>query len=105
MTALVGYIFVAAVEADRLEGEEVDLLRIVQRELDDAADLLVVNAVDDGGDGNDVDAGFVQIVDGLELDVERVADLTVRVGGVADAIELQVGIAEAGFSRGLGELL
>ncbi len=90
---------------NRLEGEEVDLLRIVERELDDAANLLVVDAVDDGGDGDDVDAGLIQVVDGLELHVERVADLAVRVGGVADAVELQVRVAQAGLSRGLGELL
>src|SRR6266566_4966822 len=98
-------LFVAAGEADGLEGEEVDLLRVVKGELYDAANLLVVNAVDDGGDGNDVDAGLVEIVDGLELHVERVADLAVRVGRVADAVELQVGVAETGFSSGLGELL
>ncbi len=103
--ALVGDGFVAAGEGDRLEDEEVDLLRVVERELDDAAHLLVVDAVDDGGYGNDVDAGLVQVVDGLELHVERVADLAVRVGGVADAVELQIGVAETGFSGGLGELL
>src|ERR1700761_3162216 len=87
-TAFVGYGFVATGEADRLEAEEVDLLRVVERELDDAANLLVIDAVDDGGDGDDVHAGLVQVMDGLELDVERVADLAVRVGGVADAVEL-----------------
>ncbi len=102
---LVGDGFVAAGEADRLEAEEVDLLRIVERELDDVADLLVIDAVDDGGDGDDVHAGFVQVMDGLQFDVERVADLAVRVGGVADAIELEVDVAQTGLSRSLGELL
>ncbi len=105
VTTLVGDVFVAAREADRLEGEEVDLLGVVERELDDAANLLVVDAVDDRRYGNDVDAGLVQVVDGLELHVERVADLAVRVGGVADTVELEVGVAETGFSGGLGELL
>ncbi len=103
--ALVGDRLVAAGEGDRLEGEEVDLLGVVERELNDAADLLVVDAVDDGRYGDDVDAGLVQVVDGLELHVERVADLAVRVGGVADAVELQVGVAQTGLSGGLGELL
>src|SRR6266566_8769119 len=98
-------LFVAAGEADGLEGEEVDLLRVVKGELDDAANLLVVDAVDDGGDGNDVDAGLVEVVDGLEFYVEGVADLAVRVGGVADAVELEVGVAETGFSGGLRKLL
>ena len=103
--ALVGDVLVAAGEADRLEAEEADLLGVVERELDDAAHLLVVDAVDDGGDGDDVDAGFVQVVDGLQLYVEQVADLAVRVGGVADAVELEVDVAEAGFGSGAAELL
>ena len=105
VAALVGDGLVAAGEGDRLEGEEGDLLGVVERELDDAADLLVVDAVDDGHDGDDVDAGLVQVLDGLELHVEQVADLAVRVGGVADAVELQVGVAQTGFRGGLGELL
>ncbi len=105
MTALVGDVFVAAGKADRLEAEEADLLGVVERELDDAADLLVVDAVDDGGDGNDVYAGFVQVVDGLQLDVEQVADLAVRVGCVADAVELEVDVTESGFSGGAAQFL
>ena len=102
VAALVGDGLVAAGEGDRLEGEEGDLLGVVERELDDAADLLVVDAVDDGDDGDDVDAGLVQVLDGLQLHVEQVADLAVRVGGVADAVELQVGVAQTGLSGGLG---
>ena len=68
-------------------------------------DLLVVDAVDDGGDGNDFDAGFVEVVDGLELDVEEVADLAVGVGGVADAVELEIDVAEAGLGGGAAEFL
>ena len=103
--ALVGDLLVAAGKADRLEAEEADLLGVVEGELDDAAHLLVVDAVDDGGDGNDLNAGFVQVVDGLELYVEEVADLAVGVGGVADAVELKVDVAEAGLGSGAAELL
>ena len=85
---------------DRLEAQEADLLGIVECELDDAANLLVVDAVDDCRYGNDVDAGFVQIVDGLEFYVEQVADLAVTVGSVADAVELEVNVTETGFSSG-----
>ena len=85
--------------------EEADLLGVVERELDDAAHLLVVDAVDDGGDGNDFNAGFVQVVDGLQLYVEQVADLAVRVGRVADAVELEIDVAEAGLGSGAAELL
>ena len=102
--ALRRHFLVAAGERHRLERQEVDPLRVVERELDDAADLLVVDAVDDRDDRHDVDAGAVQVLDRAQLDVEQVADAAMRVGGVADAVELQVRVAEAGFGRGLGEL-
>jgi len=57
------------------------------------------------GDGNDIDASLIQIVDRLQLDVERVAHLAVRVGCVADAVELEVGVAQTGLSRSLREFL
>ena len=104
LATLVGDLFVAAGEGNRLEGEEGDALRIVERELDDAAHLLVVDAVDDRGDRNDVDAGAVQVLDRAQLHVEEVADLAVRVGSVADAVELQVRVAQTGFRSLLGEL-
>ena len=88
------------VKRNRLEAEERDLLGIVERELDDAADLLVVDAVDDGGDRDDVDAGLVQVFDGPQLHIEQIADLAMRVGGVADAVELQIGVAQTGFRGG-----
>ena len=104
LAALVGDVFVAAGEGHRLEREERDALGIVERELDDAADLLVVDVVDDGDDRHDLDAGLVQVLDRLQLHVEQVADQAVRVGRVADAVELQIRVAQAGFGRLLGEL-
>ena len=92
-------LLVAAGERHRLEREEVDLARVVERELDDAADLLVVDAVDDRDDRHDVDARAPEVLDRAQLDVEQVADAAVRVGGVADAVELQVGVAQARPSR------
>src|SRR6185437_5262602 len=65
--ALVGDGLIAAGEGDRLKGEEVDLLGVVERELDDATDLIVVDAVDDVRHGDDVDAGLVQVMDGLSF--------------------------------------
>src|SRR5207248_8963888 len=96
--------FVAAGEADRLKTKEANFLRVVQSELNDASDLLVVNAVDDGHDGNDFDSGGVQVINGLQFYVEQVADFAVRIGGVADAVELQIGITQSGFGGLLRKL-
>ena len=102
--ALGGDVFIAAREADRLEAEERNLLRIVERELNDVADLLVVDAVDDGDDRHDIDTRVVQVLDGAQLHVEQVSDQTVRVGFVADAVELQIGVAQSGFGGLAAEL-
>ena len=85
---LVRDLLVAAREGDGLERDEGDLLRVVEREAYDRADLVVVDAVDERDDQNDLDARLVQVVNRAQLHVEEVADLAVRVGVVADAVEL-----------------
>src|SRR5216684_6462142 len=104
LAAVVGDFFVATGERNGLEAEEADGLGIVERELNDASDLLVVDAVDDGGDGYDVHAVFVQVVDGAQLHVKQIADLAMRVGGVADAVKLQIRVTQSGFRRLAAEL-
>src|SRR5947209_11352950 len=104
LAALVSDFFIASGKGNRLETEEADDPGIVERELDNAAYLLIINAVDDGGDRNDVHTGVVQIVDGLQLYVEQIANLAVRIGGVADAVKLEISKAQAGFSSLAAEL-
>src|SRR5271165_5321171 len=104
VTALVGDFFVAAGERNRLERQERDSFGVVERELNDASDLFVVEVVDDGDHRHDLDAGPVQVLNGLQLHIEQIADEAVRVGSVADAVELQVGVAQSGFGSLLGEL-
>src|SRR5258708_38483173 len=82
--------FVAAGEADGLEGEKSDFFRIVESELDDASDLFVVDAVDNLDYRDDFYPGAMQVVDGFQLHVEQIADFAVRVGSVANAVELQI---------------
>jgi hypothetical protein len=76
--------------ADRLEAEGTDLPGVVEDELNDAAHLLVVDTVDDSGHRHNLDVGLVQVIDGLQLHIEEVAHLAVRVGGVADAVNLEI---------------
>ena len=95
--AIVGYGFVASGEADWLEGQESNSFWIVEGELDDSSDLLVVNAVDDGDDRNDFDSGAMQVVDRFKFYVEQVTDGAVRVGCVADSVELQIGVTHSRF--------
>src|SRR5258708_5634588 len=94
-----GDVFVAAGKGNRLEADKGDLLGVFHRKLHDGADLVVVDVVHDGHNEYDLDAGFVHVFDGAELDVKEVADLAVAVGIVTDAVELQVGVAHAGLDR------
>src|SRR6185295_9581382 len=89
-TTLCGDLFVAASKRNRLERQERDLLRVVEREANDRANLIVVDAVYECRNEHDLNARFVQVVDGPHLHVEEVADLAVAIGVVADTVELQI---------------
>src|SRR5271156_3182265 len=95
--AIIGDGFVASGEGNRLKTEKTDLLGIVERELNDASDLLVVNAVDNGHHRDNLAAGFVQVVDRFQLYVKQIADSAMIIGCVSDAIELQIGVSHSGF--------
>src|ERR1041384_480583 len=103
-STLLGDLFVAPGKRNRLERKERDLLRIVERETNDRANLIVVDAVYECRNEHDLDASFVQVVDGAHLHVEEVADLAVAVGVVADTVELQVNVTQTGFSSLPAEL-
>ena len=100
-----GDILIAPGEAYRLEAHERNLLRVFHRELHDGAHLVVIQVVDDGGHQHDFHARFVQVVDGPQLHVEQVAHLAVAVGVVADAVELEIDVAQPGLERLLAEFL
>ena len=89
-------VLVPARKGDRLEGDEADLVAVLQRELDDRAYLIVVDRVHDGHDEADVDARGMQRLDRAQLHVEQIADFSMRVGELGHAVELQVGDPHAG---------
>ena len=64
---------------------------------------MIVHAVDDRRHERDVDSELLHVFDRPKLDVEEIADAAVRVGRVADAVKLQIRVAEAGFGRLLEE--
>src|SRR5205085_5010533 len=107
---LIGDFFIAASERYRLEAQEADGLGIIERKLDDAAYLLIVDSVHDGGNRNNLHSSVVQVVDGAQLYIKQIANLAMGIGGIADSVKLQVSIAEAGFGclarelRRLGKL-
>src|SRR6185436_17049682 len=71
--------FITTRERNRLERKEGNLLWIVERETNDRTDLIVVDAVNQGGNKHDFNTGFVQVVDRSQLHIEKVTDLTVTI--------------------------
>ena len=104
-TTLFGDVLVAARERNRLERDERDLFRILESKANDRADLVVIDAVDQRRHENDVNARLVQVVDRTQLDVEKIADLAVRVGVVADTVELQINESKTGLGSLVGKIL
>src|ERR1700741_1424441 len=100
---MLGDLFVATGERNRLERQERNLLRIVERETNDRTDLIVVDTVYERRHQDDLDAGFVKIIDSSHLHVEQIAYLAVTVGIVADTVKLQVHVTQSGFRSFLAE--
>ena len=100
-----GDVFIPAGEGHRLEGDESDLLRVVHREADDGSDLIVIHSIHKCHHQNDLNAGFVKIIDRAQLHIEKVPDLAMAIGVVSDAVKLQVDEAQAGFSGPPAKLL
>src|SRR6185503_16326706 len=98
-TALLGDVLVATGKRNRLERYERNFLGIFQSETNDRSDLIVVDAVDERCYENDVNAGFVKIVDRAKLYVEQVSDLAMRVGIVSDSVKLQINKSQTRFRR------
>src|SRR6266550_2969049 len=101
---LIGNIFVAAGERNRLESYGLNLVDILRGELDDLTDGIVVDAIDDGHDQRDFDANLRQILNRTNFHVEQVADSTMFVLLFANAIELQIDAMLARGLRGFAEL-
>ena len=59
-----------------------------------SAYLLIIDAVNDGDDRDDVDAVTPQIVNGAQLYVKQVANGAVGIGFIADTVKLQVGVTQ-----------
>src|SRR5215472_541793 len=103
LAPFVSDLFIAPGEGHRLKCEQRYLFRIVERELNDAADLFVVDAIDDRDHRHDTDAGIGQILDRAQLYIEKISYAAMRVRAITDAVELQISIAQSGRGRGGSE--
>src|SRR5690242_15939894 len=96
--------FVTTGKGYGLERTERHNARIVEGKLDDAPNLLIVDAVDDCRNWNNINASGIQVLDCLQLHVEQVSDFPMGVGCVSDSIKLQIGVTQSSFRSLLAEL-
>ena len=93
----------ASGEGHRLEADAAGAIDIFERQPDDVADLVIVEAFDDGGNEDDFQAGFPDVFDALQLLFPQGFAARAAVDIVADAVELQIERVQAGFLGLLGE--
>ena len=79
---------------DRLERDRADG-RVRHAEADDVTDLVLVEALLDGGDEGDGQAELGAVVEGLLLRVAQVAPTDVEVRPLVEAVELHVDVRPA----------
>jgi hypothetical protein len=70
-------------------------------ELNDAADAVVVPRIHDRRDERDLDPDRCEILDRLELHIEKISDTAMLVVFLVRSIELQIDSVLSGFFRGL----
>src|SRR2546430_947999 len=87
---LVGNIFVAAGERDRLESDRLNFVDVLRGELYDLTNGVVIDAVDDRDDQRHLDADLRQVFNCADLHDEQVADAAMFVLLFADTVELQI---------------
>jgi hypothetical protein len=90
-------------EGDRLEADSARAVDVFQREAHDVANFVIVKALYDGGDEDNFEPGFPDVLDALELLFPKRLAAGAAVDVVADAVELEVEGVEAGFLALLGE--
>ena len=88
-----GFQFVArnpAGKGHRLEADAAGALDVLKSQPEDVANLVIVEALDDGGDEDDLQAGLLDVLDALQLLLPQRLAARAAVDVVADAVELEV---------------
>ena len=86
-----------------MECDRLDFVDVFCRELDNLANRVVVDAVDDRNNERDFNADLGQVLNRAHFHVEQVADAAMLVLLFSDTIELQVDAVLTGGLRGLAE--
>src|SRR6266567_2436598 len=103
LAQLIGNIFVAAGERNRLESDRLNFVDILCRELDDLTNRIVVDAVYDRDDERHFDPDLRQIFNRANFYVEQVAYAAMFVLLFTDSVELKIDAVLAGSFRGFAE--
>ncbi len=91
-------------EGHRLEADAAHGVDVIDGDAHDVAHLVVVDALDDGRDEDDLDAGLAAGLDDPHLLLEQGFAARFAVNVVADAVKLQVDARQPGFAAALREI-
>src|SRR5262249_23285093 len=92
-------ILVAAGKGDRLERNSLNFVDVLNRKIDDIADVVIVDAIDDRVYKRHFHAGACHVFDRLKLDIKQISDTAMLVLFFSRTIKLQVCAVQSGFFR------
>src|ERR1017187_6843974 len=99
---------VAAVDASGkghgLKAEAADAIDVVNGEAHHVSQLMIVQALDDGGNQNNLQSHFAAVLDGGHLGFHQALGARAQVNVIIHAVELKVEGVQTRFFRGLREL-
>jgi hypothetical protein len=104
MSSRVINLFITAGEGNRLERDRLNLVDIANCKINDRADIVVVDVIQDRVDQSNLHSGLGHVFDRLELHIEQVTDIPMRILFFRRAIELKVGSMKTGILRFLHKL-
>src|SRR5215470_12925168 len=87
-------LFVPAGERDRLEGDGLNLIDVSNGKIDNIADIVIVDAVDDRVHQSDFHSYPRHVFDRLKFYVEEIADTAMLVLFLRRSIKLQIGAVQ-----------
>src|SRR5262245_48719979 len=92
-------ILVAARKGDRLKRDRLNFVDVLNCKIDDIANVVIVDAIDDRVDERHFHSDARHVFDRLKLDIKQISDTTMLVLFLSRTIKLQVCAVQSGFFR------
>src|ERR1700686_1806068 len=98
-TPVGGNRLVTTSKRNRLERKKRNLLWVIQCKADDRSNLIIVNAVYQRRDQNNLYPSLVKIINPPQLHIEQISYLAVAIRVIANTVKLEIHITQSSFCR------